>query len=310
MLPTGTPTFSVVIPLYNRAAIIEQTLRSVLDQTFQDFEIVVIDDGSEDNPQPVISGLGDSRIRYVRQNNSGANVARNRGIDEAVGRYIAFLDSDDRFLPHHLESSLKCLSRAENIVSFARIIVDRGSGNAFTKPPRGPGVNEPMSEYLCCDKGFVQTSTLALPRKLAQETRYLEWLPYGQDVDFACRLAQKGAQFVFIEQPGAIWNDIKDAKRISSKSSPDVRLRWSTENGALLTAKARRGYIGWRVAKAYAENGQLLKGLQLFFGAAVRGAYSPKHALTVFLQILLAGGSYRRLSDVLIKARGRARPAT
>ena len=96
------PHFSVIIPVYNRAHLLGAAIRSVLAQSCQDFEIVVVDDGSKDDPAAVIAAFGDSRIRFIAQDNQGGGAARNTAIDAARGRFIAPLDSDDLFLPHHL----------------------------------------------------------------------------------------------------------------------------------------------------------------------------------------------------------------
>ena len=97
-----TPFFSVVVPIYNRAGVLAGAIRSVLAQTEQDFDIIIVDDGSADHPEKIVEGFADPRIRLVRKENGGGGSARNRGIDLARGRFIAFLDSDDVFLPHHL----------------------------------------------------------------------------------------------------------------------------------------------------------------------------------------------------------------
>ncbi len=94
---------SVVIPLYNKELLVGDTIRSVLNQTLQDFEIVVVDDGSSDNGPEIVRNIKDPRIRLISQRNAGVSAARNKGIKEANGEYIAFLDSDDKWLPDYLE---------------------------------------------------------------------------------------------------------------------------------------------------------------------------------------------------------------
>ena len=96
------PFFSVVIPTYNRATFIGATLDSVLEQTFADLEILVVDDGSKDNTAEVVSQFTDPRLRYYPKENAERGVARNCGFVRAQGQYVLFLDSDDRFHPEHL----------------------------------------------------------------------------------------------------------------------------------------------------------------------------------------------------------------
>ena len=95
--------FTIVIPLYNKEDTIERTVRSVLNQTIQDFEIIVVNDGSVDNGPNVVKNFGDPRIHVIHQQNLGVSAARNRGIEEAEHGLIAFLDADDEWLPDFLE---------------------------------------------------------------------------------------------------------------------------------------------------------------------------------------------------------------
>ena len=95
--------FSVVIPLYNKAKTIERTLKTVLEQTFKDFEVVIVDDGSTDGGATVVERFtNDSRVRLIRQENQGVSIARNQGVSSARYDFIAFLDGDDLWLPEYL----------------------------------------------------------------------------------------------------------------------------------------------------------------------------------------------------------------
>ena len=105
------PFFSIVVPLYNKAPYIAKTLESVLAQGFEDYEVIVVNDGSKDKGAEVVREFAgrDPRIKLIDQENNGVSRARNRGIEEASGRYIAFLDADDWWEPNHL-SELKTLT--------------------------------------------------------------------------------------------------------------------------------------------------------------------------------------------------------
>lgn len=105
-----TPQVSVIIPTYNRAALIPKAIDSVLQQTFTDFEIIVVDDGSTDDTAAVVKAYGD-RVRYVLTTNGGTGHARNVGMQHARGRYLTFLDSDDELYPYALEFETRLLAQ-------------------------------------------------------------------------------------------------------------------------------------------------------------------------------------------------------
>jgi glycosyltransferase involved in cell wall biosynthesis len=104
------PEVSVIIPAYNASRTIGATIESVLAQTFTDFELLVIDDGSQDDTADVVSAVEDARVNCVRTENGGVSVARNRGLDMASGAYVAFLDADDAWRPTKLERQHRALS--------------------------------------------------------------------------------------------------------------------------------------------------------------------------------------------------------
>ncbi len=292
-----TPFFSVIVPVYNRAHVLSRAIESVLAQSFQDFEIVVVDDGSRDDPQNTVTKINDPRIRLVRQENGGGASARNRGFDEARGRYVALLDSDDRFLPHHLENMKTVLESQENVVAYARMIVDRGNGVTMVKPPRAIRPGEHMATYLLCDRGFVPTITLALARDTARRVRYgLGWRAAREDTDFAIRLFLAGCIFRMVEEPGAVWDDTYNPNRTSAGRKGANLIPWLEQMKPNIPARAYYGARGWAIAKGVAVTDPL-RALRYYLAAALRGCYPPRLAVIIFLQIFLPDRMYRRIAD-------------
>ena len=103
---------SIIIPMYNREKTIKMAVESILEQTCQDFELIIVDDCSTDNTDEVVASIKDERIRYLKnERNSGAAVSRNRALREAKGRWIAFLDSDDLWMPEKLEKQISFMEK-------------------------------------------------------------------------------------------------------------------------------------------------------------------------------------------------------
>lgn len=116
-MTSKNPIVSVILPTYNREHLIVDSIQSILSQTFQNFEIIVVDDGSTDNTEKTVSKIRDHRIKYLKYpENRGATYARNIGIKQASGTYIAFQDSDDLWLPDKLTKQVKSLQKSTNHV--------------------------------------------------------------------------------------------------------------------------------------------------------------------------------------------------
>ncbi|MEO8300912.1 MAG: glycosyltransferase [Rhizomicrobium sp.] len=293
------PFFSVIIPVYNRATALRAAIESVRAQSCRDFEIVVVDDGSQDDPRSVAESFQDSRIRFISQPNGGGGKARNTAIDQARGRFIAPLDSDDVFLPHHLASMKALLENTGNVVGYARVRVDRGGGRVFLKPPRALQPREHMARYLLCDRGFVPTITVVAPRDAAARIRYDETLSPAQDTDFALRLFLAGYRFHMLEEAGAVWRDGTDPNRLSAGKASGELGTWLEKMRPLIPPRAYHGGRGWAYAKLIAPQ-RPLAALALYLNAVLRGCYRPSLAAVIFLQIFLGRTAYRRLADQAI----------
>ena len=126
------PFISIIIPTFNRAIIIESTIKSVLNQNFKDWELIIVDDGSTDNTKQVIGTFEDPRIKYIYQENAERGAARNNGVKQSKGDYVFFLDSDDIIYPNHLELAFEELEKLEK-PEFFHIRYEEQYSN-FKKP--------------------------------------------------------------------------------------------------------------------------------------------------------------------------------
>ena len=107
------PTVSIIIPTYNREQLLGRAIKSVLAQTYQDFELIIVDDGSTDNTERLVKSFNSEKTRYIRhRKNKGPAAARNTGIRSAKGDYIAFQDSDDEWMPEKLEKQMRAFTTA------------------------------------------------------------------------------------------------------------------------------------------------------------------------------------------------------
>lgn len=145
---------SIITPTYNCGRFIAETIDSVLAQTYTDWEMIIVDDCSTDNTIEVVSQYKDSRIRYIRnEKNSGAALTRNRALREAIGRWIAFLDSDDLWEPTKLEEQLRFMQANNYAFTYHDYIEIDEQSNALGIMVRGKACVGKVGMYTCCWPG-------------------------------------------------------------------------------------------------------------------------------------------------------------
>ncbi len=277
---------SVVMPTYNRRYIVAEAVRSVLSQTYQDFELLVIDDGSTDDTAQVAKSFSDSRIRYIRlKKNGGVAAATNKGLREASGEFISFLDSDDLWKPNKLECNVTYLDSHPEIQAVFSDL-EKFDGDTYcssfmrTTPffsklltaasyPEGIALPQRFM-YLCLLQEVpVKPSTLTVRRKAVQRTgEFNEVSPSGQDWEFFLRLS-RFACFGYIDRPLVLLRVLGDAThRVNAERDKLFHLAWhylATNRRADAFKALFQGFCGTR------EMGLLLRAMAIWMPDSMQG---------------------------------------
>lgn len=191
------PLFSVIIPLYNKANYIKKTLKSVLNQSFGDYEIIIIDDGSTDVSLEIIQQFSDSRIHVYKQENKGAAAARNFGLKNSTGMLIAFLDADDYWFPNHLEVLKNLYYDFQNCGMYCSLYKIKTTHKHFQEISfRGiqTGFRGIVTNYFYSNKPFriSWTSSLALKKEVLEKfSGFNENITNGEDVELWTKIGIK-----------------------------------------------------------------------------------------------------------------------
>ena len=239
------PTVSVVIPTFNRAGLIGRAIESVIAQVYQDWEIIVVDDGSTDETAAVVRGFAGrlgKRLSYIRQRNAGSSAARNRGIDESRGAFVAFLDSDDEYLPDKLALQLHLFElRPELGLVFGDYAFVGGDGVRHESALAAAGSialtlpNETVSadlhvcpadffEYLLSEY-FIATIVGMVRRDvLGDSIRFPEGLGYAEEWLFYLRVAHV-CRAGFVSRPLCIHHHVMGSLARTDPQRNTLRLR-------------------------------------------------------------------------------------
>jgi glycosyltransferase involved in cell wall biosynthesis len=301
------PRFSVVIPTFNRSDHVVRAISSCIRQTCGDFEVIVVDDCSNDNTEAAVKALSDPRVKYFRQmKNGGAARARNRGIAEACGDFIAFLDSDDEWHPEKLKVISRYIETSPSpqmTLFYSRVTINLGLEVRHVRPRRAMLPGEKVLDYIMCGDGLIQTSTIVVSTYAAKQILFDEELPYHNDYLFCSRAESFGCGFAMATEPLAVWNCDDRSDRLSATQMM-VKLfpKWLERVGSGLSPRALRAYRATHIAPRL---GKPLRALTLVCWAGITGAISMRRFAMSLLAAIAPVGIYRQIVFRIVKLKER-----
>jgi len=257
---------SVVIPLYNKRAYIRRAVGSVLTQSFSDFELIVIDDGSTDGSHEMLADVSDPRLKLIRQQNAGEGAARNSGIAAAAADWVALLDADDMWLEDHLQELWSLIARFPDSGLVATGSREVAEGAAWERPIIAPSNIRQVDYFIEAARriGVINSSCAAVHRALTQSLGGFGPFRAGADLECWAKLALRGpvaisdrVTSIYFRGTGGVMDTMATAGK--TRVLP-ARLEDISASVALLTRALRDG--GYAAKKASIEayiNSRLLR---------------------------------------------------
>lgn len=301
-------SIGVVIPTKNRPQLVQRAVNSAREQTHKNIEIIVVIDGEDRATVTALEAIADARIKIVQLPESkGGGAARNAGVKEARGEWIAFLDDDDCWLPTKLEAQLQkaiASSSPDPIVSC--YVTAQTPKGTFTYPQRLPAPQEHLSEYLLVrnglhfGEGLIQTSTIFTSKKLLQQVPFDENLAKHQDWDWILRANRiPGVAVMFVTQTLAIWYLWEKRQSISSSYNCYKSLDWIDSHRHLVTPKAYSSFLITQVAPQAASARQWQLFSPLLWAAWRKGQPRLRDILLYWGMWLIPRSTRRSLRSLL-----------
>ena len=275
------PFFSIILPTYNRALFLSRSIGSVIKQSFQDWELIVIDDGSTDHTKEVVNSFNDPRIKYFYQENSERSAARNKGIDQANSDWVCFLDSDDEYLPEHLEVIHKCLMSKDSprFILTGNIIKNKNS------QIKHPLINMDANVLVEIATKFVLMNSICIEKRILEQEQFNETYKIWEDTHLWLRIAaqypvyqiEEYTTIQHIHEQGTVVQGMKKISLIEVAQYVSAIQDLRDKHTALFEGKLPMNYFNFYIDSKYRmylyqarQNKQLNVALAIWFRAWVQ----------------------------------------
>lgn len=296
------PSVSVVIPTRNRPDLVVRAVRSALEQTFGDLEVVVIMDGPDAATKAALSKIHDIRLRSLELPHSlGGAATRNAGVRAATGEWIAFLDDDDEWLAGKLARQLEVASESEapEPIIACRLVASTPSGE-YVWPRRIMRADEHVSEFVMARRdlfqgeGLLQTSMLMARKRLLDQVPFDDHVMRHQEWDWLLRVSRvPGVRIEFAPEPLLIWYVEQSRSSISNQSNWRYSFDWIRQRRQLVTERAYAGFL-MTLVTALAARARDWSAIRPLLTEAVRFGRPDLAQLAVFAGLWLLPTSFRR----------------
>lgn len=229
MLKPSKPLVSIIIPCYNTVRFVEETIRSALAQTYENIEVIVINDGSTDNSEEVILSVKDARIHYVYQENKGLSAARNTGIKKAKGDFLTFLDADDLLLPNKTKIQIEYFSKHPSLdMVTCNFIRTNESGKhlySITKPNK----KIKLADFLKGNQIHVPSALIR--KEMIAKTGFFDMtLKAAEDYDYWSRIALNKGEIFHLSQALCTYRLLDDAMTANAPRQTEMLLKVVKKN--------------------------------------------------------------------------------
>jgi len=291
MTSNDKPLFSVIIPTYNHAPVLKRCLESVINQTFSDWEAIVVNNFSEDNTIEVVENMEDSRIQLVNFRNSGIIAAsRNEGIRLARGDYIAFLDSDDWWYPKKLEAAALYFPKTDVVYHNLDIYTKKGR-KLFIKM-RGKRLKKPVFRDLMLNKNALPNSSVVVKKSIINEVGALgenRALISVEDFDLWLRISKITENFSYISKSlGAYWMGESNITEVSEKQIQRLKAIYNLHKDSLSSEEKKQ--VDFRVSylsgKHKAKMGLFREAQKLFQNSVKSKKFTIKLKSVIFITLV------------------------